>query len=91
MKNKEDSAKIYSDNNDRFENIQNLRSKSFSESNELDLKKNLLGGYDVKEVKEYINNLNFQHSRTINTYQERIDEFTTFVEMLNKEKEETMI
>ncbi|MHB8964301.1 MAG: hypothetical protein ACYC5K_14250 [Saccharofermentanales bacterium] len=77
-------------NNDKLnsgiEEIKDLRIKSGSETNSPEFKKSMFNGYDPKEVQEYIESMKLQHSNTLEAYQERIDEFTTFTEMLSKEK-----
>ncbi len=91
MKEKNDEGKILlpkDTDEEPSENIQDLRSRSLTPKSDLDFKKILFGGYDTKEVNDFIRNINNQHNRTITAYQERIDEFTTFIEMLNKEKED---
>jgi len=87
MKEENNEKKINSPNAS-LENIQDLRSKSFKPETNPDLKKNIFGRYNTREVNDYVKNLNIQNNRTIATYQERIDEFTSFIEMLNKEKED---
>lgn len=72
--------------NNGTEGIKDLRLKSGSESNSPEFKKSLFNGYDPNEVKEYIDSMRAQHSNTLDAYQERIDEFTSFTEMLSKEK-----
>lgn len=76
--------------NSSTEGIKDLRLKSGSESNSPEFKKSLFNGYDPSEVKEYIDSMRAQHSNTLDAYQERIDEFTTFTEMLSKEKADTV-
>ena len=88
MADRNEKEKLYLKKEESVENIQDLRTRTFSENSEPDLKKSLFGGYDSKEVNDYIRNLSNQHNRTVAAYQERIDEFTTYIEMLNKEKED---
>ncbi len=73
---------------EKFENIKDLRSKNFVSDNSPDLKKKFFGLHKTKEVKDYIQEINKQHERTLKTYKERIDELVTSNEMLTKEKEE---
>jgi len=91
MKEKNNEGKILLPKESQEEspgNIQDLRSKTLTPKSDSDFKKVLFGGYDDKEVNDYIRSINNQHNRTISAYQERIDEFTTFIEMLNREKED---
>jgi chromosome segregation ATPase len=68
--------------------IRDLRNKNLGPEKTPEFKTTLMKGYQIKQVNEYLINLKIQHDRTVETYKERIDEFTTFTEMLNKEKEE---
>ncbi|MHB1455131.1 MAG: hypothetical protein ACYCYM_14415 [Saccharofermentanales bacterium] len=72
--------------NSGIEEIKDLRIKSGSETISPEFKKSMFNGYDPKEVQEYIESMKLQHGNTLEAYQERIDEFTSFTEMLTKEK-----
>ncbi len=71
---------------DSIEEIKDLRIKSGTEANLPEFKKSMFGGYDPAEVNEYLENIRTQQNNTIEAYQERFDEFTSFIEMLQKEK-----
>jgi DivIVA domain-containing protein len=74
------------DGADPIEEIKDLRAKSGGEARPAEFKKSMFGGYDPKDVDDYIENIKLQHGSTLEAYQERFDEFVTFNEMLTKEK-----
>lgn len=67
-----------------------LRSKTSNGKMLIKFKKHIIGGYKEKDVEEYIFSLTQQLNRTEDVYKERIDEFTTFIEMLTKEKDKAL-
>lgn len=74
-------------NNPIKEDLKDLRTKTTVTEIPVLFKKKLFGGLNKDEVNEYITSLTQQFSRTEDAYKERIDEFTTFTEMLSQEKE----
>jgi len=71
--------------------FKDLRSKTSTGGNIVKFNKHILGGFKTVEVEEYIASLTQQFGRTEDAYKERIEEFTTFTEMLTKEKDNATI
>ncbi len=74
-----------------YEDMKDLRSKSSGEEMVAKFNKELFGGLKKKEVDNYIDSLTKQFNRTDLAYKERIDEFTTFTEMLTKERDDALL
>ena len=79
----EDNGIIYDDD------MKDLRTKTFNEEGVVKFNKHLFGGFKKEEVENYINSLNEQFSRTEQAYKDRIEEFTTFTQMLTKERDDS--
>ncbi|MHB1484098.1 MAG: hypothetical protein ACYCYI_05485 [Saccharofermentanales bacterium] len=75
-------------NNKIEDDMKDLRMKSSGDGIRVRFNKNLMGGLKEKEVEEYITSLTQQFNYTEQTYKDRIDEFSTFTEMLTKERDE---
>lgn len=68
-------------------NLKELRIKTSYSATDEKIKKSAFGGYNKKDTDEYIANLKEQLTRAENAYNERIEEYSTFCEMLTKEKD----
>lgn len=73
-----------------YEDMKNLRTKSNKDERVVKFKKSVFGGIKSKEVNDYISSITAQHKRTGQAYQERIDEYNTFTEMLTRERDDAI-
>lgn len=81
---------VNEDNEIISDDMKDLRTKTFNEEVVVKFNKHLFGGFNKEEVENYIASLNVQFGRTEQAYKDRIDEFTTFAQMLTKERDEAL-